>query len=178
MIVLRCTRKLLDRVGRPVESPDPSTSVLGDWYAKPFQIGPKRLILLMSGASRLPVVMHARDVANLGRNFPDALGAVLSAIGAPAATVDAEVERSRQFVYSTTDSRSVLGSLNDFAFMAQHRARNVAEIDVVEMAVALSGTPIIAMKFGFPRDVTLKLLAAQGLRVLSNMHFDPTPGGQ
>lgn len=154
MIVLRCTRKLLTRVGSPDPNPPASSSLLGDWYAKPFQIGPKRLILLMSGTSRLPVVMHARDVANLGRSFPDALGAVLTALGVPVAMVETEVAASRDFVYATTDSRSVLGSLNDFAFMAQHRRRDGGEIDVVSLSVELAGTPICAMRFGFPRDVT------------------------
>ncbi|MDP2183775.1 MAG: hypothetical protein Q8K99_14585 [Actinomycetota bacterium] len=116
----------------------------------------------MSGGSRLPVVIHGRDVANLGHNFPDALGAVLSALAVPESVVAAEVERSREFVYAATDSRSMLGSLNDFALMAQHRSRDSGEIDVVGLSVELSGTPIIAMNFGFPRDVTLDLLAASG----------------
>jgi hypothetical protein len=139
-----------------------STSVLGDWYAKPFQIGPKRFILLMSGTSRLPVVMHGRDVADLGGNFPDALGAVLSALGVPTVVAAAEVERSRQSIVAGTDNRSMLGSLNDFASMAQHRSRGAADIDVIGLSVELSGTPIIAMDFGFPRDVALALLTRSG----------------
>lgn len=154
MVVLRYTRKLLDRVGAPDPDPPASSSLLGDWYAKPFQIGPKRFILLMSGTSRLPVVMHARDVANLGRNFPDALGKVLAALGVPTVQVEGEVASSRDFVYASTDSRSMLGSLNDFAFMAQHRRRDGGDVDVVGLSVELAGTPIIAMHFGFPRDVT------------------------
>ena len=165
MIVLRCTRKLLDRVGSPpVGNPPASSSLLGDWYAKPFQIGPKRLILLMSGTSRLPVVMHGRDVANLGRNFPEALGAVLFEIGVPGPMVAAEIEHSREFVYATTDSRSMLGSLNDFAFMAQHGVRDGGEIDAVELSVELSGTPIVAANFGFPRDITLGLFGLERRR--------------
>jgi hypothetical protein len=164
LIVLRCTRKLLDRVGTPDPAPPASTSLLGDWYAKPFQIGPKRLILLMSGVSRLPVVMPGRDVANLGRNFPDALAAVLLALEIPSDMVAAEVEESSEFVVATTDSRSMLGSLNDFASMAQHRSIGGGEIDVVELAVDLAGTPIIAANFGFPRDITRGLFGLEKLR--------------
>ena len=162
MITIRCTRKLLDRIRRPID-PDPpeSTSALGDWYAKPFQIGPKRFVLLMSGTTRLPVVMPGRDLANLGSNFPEALRHVLLAIGVPSAVADAETELSRDFVYAATDSRSMLGSLNDFAFMALHRSRDTSDVDVVSLAVELSGTPIIAMNFGFPRDVTLDRLGVR-----------------
>ena len=109
----------------------------------------------------MPVVMHARDVANLGRHFPDALGSVLSAIGVPASVSDAEVERCREFVYAPTDSRSMLGSLNDFASMAQHRSRSSGEIDVLRLSVALSRTPIAAMNFGFPTDVAHGLLGTR-----------------
>jgi hypothetical protein len=161
LIVLRCTRKLLDRMGKPVASPPPSTSVLGDWYAKPFQVAQRRLILLMSGSSRLPVLMPGRDVANLGRNFPDSLGAVLERLGVPSGVADAEAELSRDFVLAATDSRSILGSLNDFAWMTQHRLRAGADDDLVQLSVELSMTPIIAMDFGFPRDVALTLLAAR-----------------
>ena len=32
-MVIRGTKKFLDRVGRPLSEPPPSTTVLGDWYA-------------------------------------------------------------------------------------------------------------------------------------------------
>ena len=32
MLVMRCTGKLLKKMGAPIADPPPSTTVLGDWY--------------------------------------------------------------------------------------------------------------------------------------------------
>jgi len=75
VLVPRCTRKLLARIGPPVVEPPASTTTLGDWFASQVAVSHKRFILLISEHSRLPVVMPARDARHPPRNFPDA-GAV------------------------------------------------------------------------------------------------------
>jgi len=158
VIVLRCTRKLLDRVGPPVADPPASTSRLGDWYAKPFSVAQRRYLLVISGPSRLPVLLPGRDAAGLAHRFAGALGDVLVLLGIPVDVVEREALASREVVIAATDSRSVLGSLNDFALLAQHRLRAEPEIDLAKLAVKLAGTPIIAGGFGFPYDVARRLL--------------------
>ena len=80
MIILRLTRKLLGRVGRPTAVAAPSTTVLGDWFAQLVFVGHQRYVLLVSEHSRLPVIMPGRDLKNLARNFPGALAEVLQAL--------------------------------------------------------------------------------------------------
>jgi hypothetical protein len=48
MLVLRCTQKLLKRIGPPVVDPPASTTALGDWYAQPLAVGRQRYVLLVS----------------------------------------------------------------------------------------------------------------------------------
>ena len=158
MIVMRCTRKLLERVGDPIGDPPASTSLLGDWYAKPFPVAQRRFVLLMSGTSRLSVVMPGRDLANLPHGFPDALAAVLGRLRLSPDAVEREVEASREVVLAVTDSRSMLGSLNDFALYAKHKLQRNPELDLVDLSVGLAYSPVIAMNFGFPRDAALALL--------------------
>ncbi len=57
VLVIRATQKLLPKLGVPVAGPPPSTTVLGDWYAKPFGVAQRRFVLLISEHSRLAVVM-------------------------------------------------------------------------------------------------------------------------
>jgi hypothetical protein len=95
MIVLRCTRRLLDRVGSPVADPPASTSRLGDWYAKPFSVAQRRYLLVVSGPSRLPVVLPGRDAAGLARNFAGALADVLMQLGIPVDVAEREALASR-----------------------------------------------------------------------------------
>ena len=84
MLVIRCTRKLLDRAGPPVADPPPSTTLLGDWYAKPFGIAQRRYVVLVSAATRIAVLMPGRDLRNLTSNFPGALAVQLRLLGIPA----------------------------------------------------------------------------------------------
>jgi hypothetical protein len=64
VLVIRCTRKLLDRVGSPVADPPPSTTRLGDWYAKPFGIAQRRYVVLASANARIAVLTPGRDLRN------------------------------------------------------------------------------------------------------------------
>ena len=52
----------------------------------------------------------------------------------------------------------MLGSLNDFALHAQYRLRDEPDYDLVDLSVSLAHMPVIAMNFGFPRDVAAQLL--------------------
>jgi hypothetical protein len=159
MVALRCTKKLLARVGPPQEVSEPSTSVLGDWYACPLAIGHQRFVLLISEHSRLPVLMAGRDLKHLADNFPDALAAVLWGLGLPAAVIQREVEATRQAVIATTDSRSHLGTLNDFSFMLRWQLQDEPGIDLVSEALQLSATPVRPLgRGGFPDKVTRQLL--------------------
>ena len=162
MLVLRCTRRLLERVGPPAAVTAPSTTVLGDWYALPLAVGRRRLILLASERSRLPVVMPGRDAKHLARNLPPALGDVLVRLGVPAPTVQAELDAMHEHVIAVTDSRSVLGSLNDFAHLLTHWVNREPDIDLVEVSLRLSETPVGPLGYESPGDVTLRLLEGTG----------------
>lgn len=106
MLVLRCTAKLLARVGPPQEPTVSSTTILGDWYAAPFNVGHGRYVLAISERSRLPVLMAARDLKHLPENFPDALAVVLWGLGISATAIQREVDQCRQVLIAKTNSRS------------------------------------------------------------------------
>jgi hypothetical protein len=138
--------------------PPASTSRLGDWYVKPFPVAQRRFIMAISVPSRLPVVMQGRDVARLTKRFPDDLGRVLERLGVPADVIEAEVAASCEVIVAATDSRSVLGCLNDFAWNAQERLRFEAETDLVGLAASLAEMPVVAGDFGLPVDHVRRLL--------------------
>lgn len=160
MVAIRCTKKLLARIGSPSPVTEPTTTVLGDWYARPVAIGHQRLILLISEHSRLPVIMRARDVKHLARNFPEALARVLLGLGIEMSAAQREVEATREAVIAKTDSRSLLGTLNDFSFMLQWQLLDRPNLDLMQAALALSHTPVRPLgRAGFPDRVTRELLA-------------------
>lgn len=77
MVVVRCTRKLLDRIGRLAPYETSSTTALGEWYATILFTRPQQVVLLGNATTRLPVVVPARDLSTLPIRFTEGLTAVL-----------------------------------------------------------------------------------------------------
>jgi hypothetical protein len=161
MVALRCTKKLLARVGPPQEVSEPATTILGDWYACPLAVGHQRFVLLISEYSRLPVLMAGRDLRHLAANFPNALAAVLWGLGIAAVAIQGELEASREAVIAKTNSRSHLGTLNDFANLLRWQLHGQGDPDLIQAAVELSHTPVAAStrQAFFPDQLTRQLLA-------------------
>jgi hypothetical protein len=164
MLVLRCTQKLLKRVGPPIADPPESTGALGDWYAQPLAVGRQRFVLLASERSRLPVLMPGRDVKNLAANFPKALERVLLSLGVPVVSLLRELEAASDVVIAKTNSRSVLGTLNDFSFMLKWQWSDKPAPDLTEESLRLSRTPVGPLGPGWPDEVTLRLLGCDAPR--------------
>lgn len=158
MITLRLTRKLLSRVGPPVAMSTPSTTILGDWFAQLVFVGHQRYVLLVSEHSRLPVIMPGRDLKNLARNFPGALAEVLQALGVPGPVMEREVDASGEAVVAVTNSRSHLGTLNDFSQTLRYHLSDEPHTDLAEVALWLSRTPVGPLGYDAPDRVTRRLL--------------------
>src|SRR5215470_2311049 len=119
MVVLRCTRKLLVRLKRTkVRADVPSTTRLGDWYGNILRIGHRQHLLFISEHSRLPVVIPIREVKWLEAIFPDAVRAALAAVGIADKCIADERSQMSEIAFGPTMNRSLLGTLNDFIFMA------------------------------------------------------------
>ena len=158
-MVIRCTAKLLKRVGPAVEVTEPSTTALGDWFATPLSVGHQRFILLISERSRLPVLMPGRDVKHLAKNFPGALAHVLLELEVPPSAIFREVEASGDAVIAKTNNRSLLGTLNDYSNMLWYWMQRHDEVDLVEMALRLAHSPVQPLRPShFPDQVTRLLL--------------------
>ena len=159
MVVVRCTKKLLDRIGSPAREVGPSTTRLGDWYANVIGVGPQRLVLLVSERGRLPVLLRARDVKNLGSQLPAAVGAVLGGLGVKPSSMTQELAEMRPAMIGRTASRSVLGSVNDFAKTVRWRLYDEPHADLVTVSLWLAKTPILVLD-GQPPELLVPALLA------------------
>jgi len=118
VVVLRCTKKLLARTGPAAEVVPPSTTRLGDWYANLLYTRQGQLILCAAERTLLPVLVPARDAKSLPQRLAHAAGQILAAIGVPPALIEAELKEMADVSIARTANRQVLGSMNDFAFVA------------------------------------------------------------
>ena len=120
MVVLRCTQKLLVRLKHAGVLPAAeSTTRLGDWYGNILRIGRRQHLLFISERSRLPVVLPITESKRLSTVFPDAVCERLAIVGVAAEDIADERARMSETAFGRTRNRSLLGTLNDFAFMAQ-----------------------------------------------------------
>lgn len=159
MVVLRCTQKLLVRLKQADDLPAfESTTRLGDWYGNILRIGRRQLLLFISERSRLPVILPIQAAKHLPDVFPDAVCERLAIVGVPPADIAAERLRMRQMAFGRTRSRSLLGTMNDFALMGKIGDANRTEPESPEELMRfLADTPILPLKGASPIDLTLAL---------------------
>ena len=141
MFTIHATRKLLDRVNRPVLPPvsEPAT-ILGNWYANVLFWKPQ-VVLLVNERTLLPVLMPLAPAATLGERFPEALQRVLEALGVVPAFVEVEISAMADVRFARTANRSVVGVMNGFKHLAEDYRDYRGLDDLVTLAVELSGTP-------------------------------------
>ena len=144
MFVVRATKKLRDRVGpatlRPAEV---STTRLGDWYATAWFWKPQ-IALFVSEATLFPVLMPLAPAATLLNRFPDQLAQALVAQKVPQAFIADELAQMSEARLAPTASRSVLGIMNEFTFLAESARSDPVDFDPTDLTALagwLAGTP-------------------------------------
>lgn len=143
MVIVRATRKLLQRLAQaPAADGAESTTLLGDWYATLLPWRPQQVALLVNERTLLPVLMPLAPAATLLHRLPDRVATVLDAHGAPEPLINAETEHMQHGRVAPTANRSVVGSMNEFAYLADaYRANYRAAPDLLELSLRLSSVP-------------------------------------
>ena len=140
MFNLHCTKKLLDRIKPEVQVPRHGTTRLGSWYATALFWKPQ-MALLVNERTLLPVLLPLAPAATLAQRFPVALRDVLRALDTPVEFIDSEIDGMNEVVYAKTANRSVLGVMNEFAYLAEGYRDQGGSIDPVALSLKLAGTP-------------------------------------
>jgi hypothetical protein len=132
-----------------------STTRLGDWYGNILQLRRRQFLLFISEHSRLALVMPITDGKHLSTVFPDAVAYALRTVGIDEEDIAAERVEMMQVAFGRTRNRSLLGTLNEFAFMAQGGVWHGRDPESPEELMRfLSGTPILPLKGARPKDLT------------------------
>lgn len=128
MMTMRCTRKLLDLLGRePSEDPPASTTALGDWYANVVPTPAGDLIIFVNERSLLSVALPAEAKDTLIPSFVTRVYNLLLNLRVSIEVARLERDQLRPVTYAKTASRSVLGSMNDIALGYQVEAASALE---------------------------------------------------
>lgn len=145
MVLIRCTMRLLERIGPPTDNPGPSTTRLGDWYANLIAVGSQRFVLAVSEHGRLPILLRGRDLKHLAAHLPIALGDVLQALGVPRDRIAAELDQMKEFAIAATANRSLVASMNDYGQSIKWQLRDKPSVDALQQSLSLARTPILVL---------------------------------
>lgn len=165
MFHLRCTAKLrtpvLKAVERELVEAVPTTTKLGDWFANRFNFGAQRCIICTSELSLLTVLIPARDLRAVRERLVMALDQLLVDLGVPAAKRQHETGEMQQFGVGPTTSRSVLGSMNDMAWLAEaHLSASGRLFDLRAVNIRLAAVPCAPLGYENPGKRATELLEA------------------
>ena len=142
MYTVHGTAKLLTRLKRPPQSPVEATTALGNWYGTTVPWRPQ-VALMVNERTLLPVFMLLAPAKSLLDRFPAQLAAVLTQLATPAEFIDDELAAMNSSgTYAKTANRSVVGSMVDFVFLADHHQHHPnTTAGLIELSVRLSVTP-------------------------------------
>jgi len=122
MQLIRCTKKLQKEMGlkkSDLSGSEPKLSFLGPWHANLIYIDRRKCILLVNDKTLfnfiIPDVSRAQ-IQKLDKLFKGYFECVLSEEGFGTADKERIMTEYQEIEYSNTNSKSVLGSMNDLAF--------------------------------------------------------------
>ena len=151
MYSLHCTKKLLDRLKRPIaEAVEPETR-LGNWYATVLFWKPQ-LVLAVSEKTLLPVLLPLAPATTLVERFPQAVGEALRAMGVPEAVIAEELQAMGQGTVCKTANRSLIGMMNEFSFLAESYRHHFGTTEPIAVMKKLVITPCRPISYMSPQE--------------------------
>ena len=168
MVTLRCTQKLLRRVpDQSSDFPGSPTTLLGDWYANLLFCKPQQLVLCVSERTLLPVVVPAKGIHTLPVRLALAVREVLIALGVAPDLAERERLEMQQCSYGRTESKRVLGVLNDRMFELSYIVHTQPDESLLQRSLFLAEAPCKPIGYNSPDRSTLELFTSGGVSALA-----------
>ena len=139
MIVIRCTQKLL-KLSKimPHQEVPVSMAPLGEWYANTISLTypGKMAVIYTHNPSRLTVITRGRSIKTTEKEFRMRLINLLDRLGVDERLIARQKTYNKVLHLTRTDSRSMLGSMNEISYFIQHTAAmagSVERLDVTKL---------------------------------------------
>ena len=162
MVTLRCTKALLKRIGIPPHSHGAAaTCALGNWFANIVYVRAQPFVMAVSERTFIPVFFPARELRKyVVPAFLQAVAALLARIGAPQGTVERELALMAPTLIAPTNSRQVLGVMNQYAFEVRFLARYRPSLSLPEIELHFASGLAGPLGLIRPQEAALKCLNA------------------
>jgi len=122
MQLIRCTQKLVKEMGlkkAELSTIEPKFSYLGSWHANLLHIDGKKCVMFVNDKTLFNFIapnVKRKEIKNLSSMFKEHLMYALSFEGITDKTKEQIIKEYSEINYSKTNSKKVLGSMNDLAF--------------------------------------------------------------
>jgi hypothetical protein len=168
MQIIRCTKKLQKEMGlkkTDLVEEEPTFSFLGAWHANLIYINRRKCVLFVNDKTLFNFIApdvsrdQIRDLPNLFKGY---LACVLSEENIPEPEKKMIITEYEKVGYSNTNSKSVLGSMNDLAFHYKYYIQTeggVHSSSLPSIIKKLNSMPMGALEYKFPIE-ELKTLYA------------------
>lgn len=178
MTAFRCTVKLLKVMKEaPETDPAPASNRLGEWTATLVRVGRIQLVLAVSEPTRFAVAVDAALYATAPQRFASGLLAALLELEIPAELALAELEAMLPLQVAASNSRSVLGGLNQFAWQADCAMYSRDAISAREVTRDLSRMILLKPKgIDFPADRVREAFGLAPIDRRAQWHEASPPG--
>jgi len=166
-MIIRCTGKLLKELRiQPADVAD--ASPVGSWHANLLHIDRRKCAIVTHDLTLFTLFIPGLRRAEFD-NFDDVFGQALFRAMRLFDFEQEKIERmldwSRTNLYTTTNDRSVLGSMNDLAFHIRYDIDDfggLSDADLDEIVVRINRIPCKAIGFAFPVERLDDLLTSAG----------------
>ena len=165
MITWYGTRRFLKALDiKPVESPRPSTTTLGDWYANLIWTTCGNLFVFSNEKTFVSAAIPVSQRDQIEMMFTLRVGNLLSMLGIPLPTVDAEVLAIPPIQYAQARDRRQLGHLQSIVYQYQaiadhNEGRHPLSLSDAELDI--SGMPHLGSFKSFPDQELFKLFGVE-----------------
>lgn len=120
--------------------PQPSTTILGAWYATALFWRPQ-VALFVNEPTRLPLLLLLAPAATVISRMAQTAATIFTNLRLPEEFITHEINEMGTHQLTKTANRSVLGTMNDFAYLAEAHTTAKDPADLTELSLHLAQTP-------------------------------------
>lgn len=178
MLLIKCTGKLQKEMGlikSDLLVKESNDSLLGDWHANLIYIDRKKCILFVNDKTLFnfiaPDVPRAQ-IKELGGLFKHYLQCVLAEEGFTEQIIQSILSEYVEIGYAKTNSKKVLGSMNDLAFHYAHsiiQEGGVHSYTLPSIIKQLNRMPMKTINYCFPINLLRNLYGFEKINFLQNI---------
>lgn len=166
-MILRCTAKLLKELRVQPQEID-AFSPVASWHCNLLTIERRKCVLFTHDLTLFSLFvpgLKRPDFEQISHIFGETLFRSLRLLDLEQDQIERMLDWSRVITLTKTNNRSVLGSMNEMAFILKYAiqmADGLPAANVDELTTYINTVPFKAIDYQFPKERMQQLLSAQG----------------